>query len=596
MAEAPESIGALIERAAAQSRRAPALIAAETGAAIFYEELPGRVATIARRLDDLDIGLEEPVAFLLDNGLFTAELILGVMAAGRLAAPMNPAAGEGHISFALAHSEARVIFVAPEHRDLCEAALRRAGRTARLILADPDSGPEAPIGRSSQIPCAGGLNGAALFYTSGTTGVPKGVLLTHRGLLAGAAGTVRSHALVEADRSLCVLPLYHLNALVATLLPSLLSGGSLVLSRRFDPGSFWETVRKHQCTWFGLVPTLVSRLLLAAGDGSGSRAPTGVRLARCSAAPLECSQQLAFEERFGIPMVEAMGMTEAGATIFTQPLPPARRKLGSVGLPVGFEVRVVDGNGAAQPPGVSGELVIQGPSVMRGYFRDPDATSRVLDPSGWLHTGDLGHRDADGHFFITGRLKEMIVKAGENVAPREIDEALGRHPDVLEAAAAGIPDTHLGQDIAAWVVLRPGARCTERELQGFCAGEIGAFRTPTRLFLVEELPRGASGKVQRRALAESFARETEAGSDGPANEPASTDDLRHALTGIFAAVLGTPRVGVDDDFFELGGQSLLATQVIARVRDALGVDLPLSAVFEAPTAGALSLRIRRAPS
>nr|MBA3259661.1 non-ribosomal peptide synthetase [Gemmatimonadales bacterium] len=487
------------------------------------------------------------------------------------------------LAHALAHCDAPVAFVAEAHADLCRAALRRAGRDVRLIVSDPGRGLREPAGEASTSVFAefSGEQEASLYYTSGTTGLPKGVLLSHRGLLAGAEELARAHELTPGDRSLCMLPLYHLNALVATLLPALLSGGSVVLPPRFNPTAFWEDVARYGCTWSGLVPTLVSRLLLSHGTGAGS----GLRFARCSSAPLETTQQQAFEERFAVPLIEAMGMTEAGATIFSQPLPPAERKPGSVGVPLGLQVRVVDGDGRELPAGCPGEILIRGASVMLGYHKDPAATAAIQDADGWLHSGDRGYGDEDGHFFITGRLKELIVKAGENVAPREIELALSRHPAVEEAAAVGVADLHLGQDIVAYVVLRPGALVAERELQVLCTREIGSFKTPTEIYLVDALPRGPSGKLQRFRLAQRKA---------PAPiPPISSPPVERAVAASWLAVLGVEHVGPDDNFFALGGQSLLATQMIMRLRQELGVNLPLSAVFEAPTVSQLSVRVLR---
>lgn len=589
MRPAPETIRAMLERAATREGRRPALISADSGLTIGYDQLPAGLTRIACRLRELGVGSGEPVAYLLDNGLFTAQVLLGALAASRVAVPLNPTAGVAHLARVLSHCGARLIFVAQEYRDLCATAARTAGVDPILLPAESDTVLAAPSTADFDLPGAGSAeDDAALFYTSGTTGAPKGVRLSHRGLLAGAAGTVRSHALGSEDRSLCVLPLYHLNAVVATLLPTLLSGGAVVLARRFDPTEFWTWVSRYGCTWVGLAPTLVSRLLLAAErTGAPPASDRSLRFARCSSAPLEHSLQQAFEERFGVPVIEAMGMTEAGATIFTQPLPPGARKAGSVGLPVGFEVRVVDRDGAEQPAGSPGELLVRGPSVMNGYFRDPEATSSAIDREGWLRTGDQGYRDADGHCFITGRIKEIILKAGEQIAPAEIDHALARHPAVLEAAATGVPAPHTGQDIVAFVVLRPGARCEIRDLQRFCEGEIGAFRTPTRILLVPELPRGPTGKILRSRLAERAAEHRIEAADGGD----SSARLAGTVAGIFAGVLKVDAVPPTGDFFELGGHSLTATQVVARIRDALGVSLPLDAVFEAPTAKELAERI-----
>lgn len=577
------TVRALLDELALRRAGDTFLLAPETGEEMTFGDLRAGVLGVERSLSGLQVGPGQPVAFLLENGLFTAQLLLGTLYAGRVAVPLNPGAGEISLAHALAHCDATVALVTEAHLDLCRAALRRAGRDIRLVLADPVDGVREPVPEAGTSALAEfkGDQEASLYYTSGTTGLPKGVLLSHRGLLAAAEELARAHELTPRDRSLCVLPLYHLNALVATLLPALLSGGSVVLPRRFNPTAFWWDAARYGCTWSGLVPTLVSRLLLFYGTG----AVGGLRFARCSSAPLETTQQRAFEERFALPLIEAMGMTEAGATIFSQPLPPAERKPGSVGLPLGFQVRVVDGDGRELPAGCPGEILIRGASVMLGYHKDPAATAAIRDADGWLHTGDLGCRDEDGHFFITGRLKELIVKAGEKVAPREIELALGRHPAVEEAAAVGVPDLHLGQDIVAYVVLRPGALVAERELQALCTQEIGSFKTPTEIYLVDALPRGPSGKLQRFRLGQRHALTP--------NPPTPAEQIERAVAASWVAVLGVEQVCPEDDFFALGGQSLLAAQMTMRLRQDLGVNLPLSAVFDAPTVSELSLRVLR---
>jgi long-chain acyl-CoA synthetase len=225
-----------------------------------------------------------------------------------------------------------------------------------------------------------------------------------------------------------------------------------------------------------------------------------VRFGRSASAPLPPEQHRAFERRFGISVVEAMGLTECASVAFTNPLDAAARKYGSPGRPLGVEARVVDRAGTPLPSGARGEIELRGPNVMRGYYKAPDATAAALRDGGWLATGDLGYRDADGFYFITGRLKELIIKGGENIAPREIDEALLAHPAVLEAAAVGVPDPDYGQEILACVVIKPGATCSEEELRAHCLRTLGRYKAPRYLRLVGQLPKGPSGKVQRLKL------------------------------------------------------------------------------------------------
>jgi long-chain acyl-CoA synthetase len=340
-------------------------------------------------------------------------------------------------------------------------------------------------------------------YTSGTTGQPKGALLTHANLLAAARAVAGWHGLGPADRCLSSLPLYHINGQVIATVTPFVSGGSLVAPHRFSVSTWWDTVERHAPTWINVVPTIVAYLLNAADPRRAYRFPS-VRFGRCASAPLPPEQHRAFERTFGIPVIEAMGLTESASVAFANPQAPTRRKYGSPGLPCGVEAKVIEPEtGRALPPNAPGEICLRGPNVMRSYYKSPDQTAKAFDPEGWLRTGDLGYRDADGYYFITGRLKELIIKGGENIAPREIDEALLRHPAVLEAAAVGIPDADYGQDILACVVIRSGVAVSEAELREFCLAELGRYKTPKAFRFVPELPKGPSGKVQRLKLAES---------------------------------------------------------------------------------------------
>ncbi|MES3014388.1 MAG: AMP-binding protein, partial [Pseudomonadota bacterium] len=281
-----------------------------------------------------------------------------------------------------------------------------------------------------------------------------------------------------------------------TMLAPLAHGGSLAMPAKFSAARFWE--QAANCTWINVVPTMISYLLEGGAAAPEQTAP--IRFCRSASAALPPEHHRAFEAKFGIGIIETMGLTETVAPAFSNPLDATQRKLGSVGRASGCEARVIDA--ALQPiaDGTTGELVIRGPNVMRGYYKNDEATRATFTPDGWLRTGDLGHRDADGFFFVTGRIKELIIKGGENIAPREIDEALLAHPAVLDAAAVGIPDTHYGQEIMACVVLREGAVCSEDELRAFCIEHLGRYKTPKRLRFVAELPRGPSGKVQRLKL------------------------------------------------------------------------------------------------
>jgi len=427
------------------------------------------------------------------------------MYAGYVVSPVSLLAQDAQIEYTLAHSGTRIVFAAAEFVDRLRAVAARIGSTAVVRPTSPDD-LELPV--AADAPGAGALPTAAtpamLMYTSGTTGVPKGALLSHANMVYAGRVVSASLALTPADRVLSSLPLYHVNGQCIATVSPLVSGGSIVMPHRFSVSQWWPLVERYRPTWLNVVPTIIA-YLINGGDLTPAQAAAcrGIRFARSASAPLPPEHHRAFEARFGISVLEAMGLTECASVAFANPLDPCARKLGSPGRPLGMEARVVGPDGAVLGIGERGEIELRGDNVMLGYHKDAEATARTLRTGAWLATGDLGHRDADGFYFITGRLKELIIKGGENIAPREIDEALLKHPAVLEAAAVGIPDREYGQEILACVVLRPGVACSEAELRAHCMAELGRYKAPKLFRFVAELPKGPSGKVQRLKLAES---------------------------------------------------------------------------------------------
>ncbi len=473
-------------------------------------------------------------------------------------------------------------------------------RPIRVIAASVDGMIGAPETLSAPTTCdvPGPNDVALLMYSSGSTGQPKAAIHTHRSVLAGGRNAASSHELTPADRSLLVLPLYHINAECVTLIPTLFSGGSVVVPHRFSVSQFWDWIDDYRCTWSALVPTIISELVNW-NDPLADRRQAAfqrIKFFRSSSAPLAASLHREFLEKFELPLLQAMGSTEGG-NVFSNPLPPRKNKIGSPGLPWGFEARIVDRTGVEVPVGESGEVLLRGPALMTGYYKDAEGTAAVLDSDGWLHTGDLAFRDEDGYFFVVGRSKELVIKGGVNIAPRQIDEVLESHPAVLEAAAVGIPDRYLGEDLVAFVVLRAGEVIDEHELLSFCEKRLGHFKTPTWIRFAKDLPKGPSGKVQRLKLLDA-AVSTAAGPGaangaGPARGghlPSGT--IEQTIAAIWAELLGIPSVDVQSNFFALGGHSLLAIQCLSRMREKLPVALTLSDFFEHSTVAQQAALVR----
>lgn len=488
------------------------LFAPEIGAQLSYSRLLQQSEFIRKNLGHLNVAKGDKVALLMENSYWSATLFLGIMYSGRVIVPLNAVSGESALEYVINHSDAKVILVDNKNSQVFAELLDRLPDTITLIAVDEADGPDWPESldiHAETDECSLDIQTdetALLIYTSGTTGRPKGVLLTHQNVIAGGRNTVLAHELTNQDRALCVLPLYHINAEMVTIMGPLVSGGSVVLPKKFSTSSFWNLLGEYQCTWFSVVPTIISYLIERAEREGFDKGSYGglqsLRFGRSASAALAPEIHKRFEELFEVPIVETMGLSETAAQILSNPMPPQKPKYGSPGIAVGNEAKVIDKNGNTCPVGVSGELMIRGENVTKGYYKNPEATSEALEADGWLHTGDIALRDEDGFFFITGRIKELIIKGGENIAPREIDEALYEHPSVLEAAGFAVPDASYGQEVMACVALKPGTECSEDELSELLRKKLGAFKTPRQIFFAPELPKGPSGKIQRLKLPE----------------------------------------------------------------------------------------------
>jgi acyl-CoA synthetase (AMP-forming)/AMP-acid ligase II/acyl carrier protein len=383
------------------------------------------------------------------------------------------------------------------------------------------------------------------------------------------------------DISLSAMPLFHIHGL-ACLLAAIGAGGSCVCLRSFRADQFPRWLETWKPTWFSAVPTLLQALLDFARDLSIPS--SSLRFIRSSSAPLPSPLMAGLEKVFGVPVIESYGMTEAAHQMASNPLPPRTRKAGSVGLPAGPQIAILDEAGAALANGYIGEVAVMGPNVTPGYEDNPQANASSYC-AGWFRTGDQGYFDQEGYLFIVGRLKELINRGGEKIAPREIDEALLAHPAIQQAVAFAVPHASLGEDIAAAVVLQADALCSEAGLREFLLDRLPAFKVPSRIILVDHLPKGPTGKIQRIAMADRLAPSLSLAYEAPVS------DMERHVAETIGEVLGRELVGRQDNFFALGGDSLRATQVHIRLNQSLAVELPVSLLFRLPTPALLAARL-----
>jgi len=473
----------LPDRRAAHDPEGPAL--ADASGSLTNAEMLEAVRAVARRLRSVGIGPGDVVALKLSNRV---ELVLALFAAWRLGAtitPVNPSLTEVEVTRQLEDSGARLLVV--------EDGASTTSGVPTIDVGDlhdtvPGSGPT-PHVESSAL--------ALLIYTSGTTGVPKGVMLDHANLGAMAAMGREALEVGPDDRCLLILPLFHVNGIVVSILIPLLAGASVVIAERFNPNTFFATIEAERPTFFSAVPTIYS--MLAALPDDVQPDTSSVRFAVCGAAPASADLLARFEARFGFPLVEGYGLSEGTCASTINPV-SGIRKAGTVGLPFpGQDLRIVDPDGNEVPQGEPGEVVVRGPNVMRGYLGRPaDTAAMIVD--GWLHTGDIGKVDADGYLSLVGRSKEMIIRGGENIYPKEIEDVLASDPAVLEAAVIGVPDDTWGEVVVAFVQPRPGSTIDVEELKRRCAESLSGYKRPKTIHVLEALPKNAVGKLDKKSL------------------------------------------------------------------------------------------------
>lgn len=475
----------------------------ETGHTVSWAQAATASREIACHLDALGLDDGAAIAVASPNSFGSTLCFTGITYGGYLATPLNLVAGAKVLSYVLDHSNAALVFCADECRDLIDEALAEADLEITIVPLDLETGPrwrvalpEDVVPRANPDAKTAGL----LMYTSGTTGRPKGVVMSHSNLMAAGMNVVIGHDIKPLDTAMCVLPIYHINGLCVTVLGTLMSRSGLVMPKRFSVKAFWTQVFDNRVSWFSAVPTHFAYLLSEEEIPKIDR--DRLRFSRSASAPLSPDIHRRFEERFGIRIIETMGLTETGAQILSNPMPPGKSKIGSPGIAVGNEISIGDENQTEVPRGTTGEILVRGANVMQGYLHQPEETAKTITRDGWLRTGDLGHMDQDGFVFVTGRIKELIIKGGENIAPREVDEVLLEHETVLEAAAFAVPCDQYGQRVEAGIRFKPGHSASTEELLAHCTSRLGKFKSPDQVHVLDDLPKGPSGKVQRLKLFE----------------------------------------------------------------------------------------------
>jgi len=475
-----------------------AVIVPELGLHVSYDSLRRQVLEMANALASAGIRRGDAVAIALPNGLPAIVSFLAASIAGK-AAPLNPAYPYEEFHFFLGDTDARVL--------ICPAVGAEFVRTAAADRKIPVFSVEmnergqvhltgAPSGVTATEPTAEDI--ALILHTSGSTGKPKRVPLRHFNLAVSSANIANTYALSEEDVSLCIMPLFHIHGLMASTMATLLSGGAVVVPTKFNALSFWRTVREHRVTWYSGVPTM-HQMLMARTHHKPAEAKS-LRFIRSCSAPLSAELIHKIEGVFGVPFVEAYGMTEASHQMTSNPLPPRHRKAGSVGVGAGLRMSIMDMEGNHLGTNQRGEVVIQGANVFRGYENNPDANTRAF-VNGWFRTGDEGVLDEDCYLHLTGRIKDIIIRAGENIAPHEVDEVLLRHPAVAAAVTFGCAHPTLGEEVAAAVVLHEPHGATESALIKYCRELLAEYKCPKKIYLVKSIPTTATGKIRRRAVA-----------------------------------------------------------------------------------------------
>jgi long-chain acyl-CoA synthetase len=489
----------------AQAKRSKVFLFSEPDRREFtYAEFDQAVNRTAALLASREVGRGDVVSLLMPN---SAEYIIGYFACwklGALAGPVNSLLKESETAFVINNSEAKAMLINSEFEQRIESIRHDLPHLKSVIKFDDEAKSTREF-KGERLPDIqpGKDDDAIIIYTSGTTGKPKGCLLTHGNIIANARQISEWLSFSENDRLLTIMPLFHMNAVSVTTMSALYAGGSTVISPKFSAKRLWNMISDYGITSFGSVATMLSILLNTYPDGvPEGLQTTQLRFAMCGSAPVPAEVMKKFEETFNCPVIEGYGLSESTCRSTFNP-PDERRRPGSCGLPIGNEMKVFDEEDREVADGELGEIVLRGANILKGYYKNPEATASAFR-NGWFHTGDVGYRDRQGFFFIVDRKSDMIIRGGENIYPREIDEILYQHPAVAAAATIGIPDQLYGEEVAAFVVLKDGLNVSEEQLINYCTERLADYKCPKSIRIIKDIPKGPTGKLLKRELAKEF--------------------------------------------------------------------------------------------
>jgi long-chain acyl-CoA synthetase len=493
------SISELLHQRVSAAPDKPFLFAEADKRQFTYKEFEAAVMRTAGMLAANGVQKGDVVSLLLPNSVEYVIAYFACWQLGALAGPINSLLKPQEIAYVISNSEAKALLVNSEFLPLVEP-VRDELPTLQAIIRFDNVAEAARTEAATLTPELAPEHEAIIIYTSGTTGKPKGCLLTHGNVIANARQISNWLGFTEKDRLLTMMPLFHMNAVSVTTMSALYAGGSTVVSQKFSASRFWQIISDYEITSFGSVATMLSMLLSTYPDGVPKGLKTDqLRFAMCGSAPVPAEVLKRFEETFNCLVIEGYGLSESTCRSTFNP-PDQRRRPGSCGVPIGNEMRVVDEDDRDVPDGELGEIVLRGENILKGYYKN-DAANTTAFRNGWFHTGDIGYRDADGFYYIVDRKSDMIIRGGENIYPREIDEVLYQHPDIAAAAAVGVPDNLYGEEVAAVVVLKPGARISEQDVIDYCKARLADFKCPKTVHFVEDIPKGPTGKLLKRELA-----------------------------------------------------------------------------------------------